>query len=832
MMPATKVARMVQAFVRPNLHNMKSPSRFASLGLALLALTLPQFASAATPTLVDTGLDWSWPTAINQSGQVIGSFNGGAFFIDPTTGVQVLPQFGAGDTYPTALNDAGLVLGNYNTGGVDEYGSSIVHAFIWSQSAGYRDLGTLPGGEFVWVSQLNSAGHACGAAESSNGLNHAVIWDGTTLRDLGTLGGPGSSAEALNNRDQVTGYADRADGSWAPFIWDAAGGMREIPAGQEYAQPYGINEDGVVFMRDYFSGGVLVWDPILGARTFPDPNPGVGYFSMGWRLKGFFSTGEAVFDNMRMTGSIALVLDPVTGWQPISLPGGSVLGTGARGFSKAGYIVGHSPDETGTSHAFIWDQTNGIRVLPTLGGEYTDAWAVNDLGQVTGGSQTAAGEYHAFLWDATNGIQDLGNLGGADATGYMISNGGLAGYYNLPDYSVYRTFYAKLDNPTTADTVPPVLSLPANRTVNATSTAGAVVTFTATATDNVNGSVPVTLSKVSGSVFAFGTTTVTATARDAAGNTASGSFTITVVNGGPALTLPANITTEATGPNGANVSFSASALDVVTGQPRPVKYSKASDSKFPLGTTTITVTATAADKKVSTGTFTVTVRDTIAPTLTLPANRTVKAKSAAGSKVNFNVGADDLVDRNVKATCSPASGSTFPLGTTTVIVTATDDSGNSTSASFTVTVSDQTKPTFASRPTVAPKSLATTNLMVSVTVTATAKDKVDAAPTVRIIAITCDETIAPGDAVITGALTASLRASRDAAGNGRIYTLTIQAADASGNTRTRTVHVLVPKKTNTKFEECDRTSRTEEKRFDDEDRDNDGRDRGDEDDND
>src|SRR5581483_2084964 len=81
---------------------------------------------------------------------------------------------------------------------------------------------------------------------------------------------------------------------------------------------------------------------------------------------------------------------------------------------------------------------------------------------------------------------------------------------------------------TIKDTTPPVLTLPGNITAEATSAAGAIVTFSGSATDNVDGSAPVTFSPPSGSTFPLGTTTVTATATDHAGNTAHGSFTVTV----------------------------------------------------------------------------------------------------------------------------------------------------------------------------------------------------------------------------------------------------------------------------------------------------------------
>jgi hypothetical protein len=82
----------------------------------------------------------------------------------------------------------------------------------------------------------------------------------------------------------------------------------------------------------------------------------------------------------------------------------------------------------------------------------------------------------------------------------------------------------------------------------------------------------------------------------------------------------------------------------------------------------------------------VTIVDTTPPTLTLPADLTVIALNASGAAVSFTASANDLVDGSVAVTCSPASGSMFPLGTTTVNCSATDSHGNNASGNFTVTV--------------------------------------------------------------------------------------------------------------------------------------------------
>lgn len=88
-------------------------------------------------------------------------------------------------------------------------------------------------------------------------------------------------------------------------------------------------------------------------------------------------------------------------------------------------------------------------------------------------------------------------------------------------------------NVTVNDTTRPVITCPSNITVfNDPGICGAAVSYTATATDNCPG-VLVTYAPASGTIFAVGTSTVTATATDAAGNIASCSFTVTVIDNEP-----------------------------------------------------------------------------------------------------------------------------------------------------------------------------------------------------------------------------------------------------------------------------------------------------------
>lgn len=80
------------------------------------------------------------------------------------------------------------------------------------------------------------------------------------------------------------------------------------------------------------------------------------------------------------------------------------------------------------------------------------------------------------------------------------------------------------------------------------------------------------------------------------------------------------------------------------------------------------------------------VHDTTPPTINAPGTITAKGTSASGAVVTYSVTASDP-DDTATVSCSPASGSVFPIGWTTVSCTATDTAGNSSSASFLVVVS-------------------------------------------------------------------------------------------------------------------------------------------------
>src|SRR3989338_2492216 len=155
----------------------------------------------------------------------------------------------------------------------------------------------------------------------------------------------------------------------------------------------------------------------------------------------------------------------------------------------------------------------------------------------------------------------------------------------------------------------------------------------------------------------------------------------------PTIACPANLTVEAASSAGAIVNYPlATATDTVSTP--TIVYSQASGTVFPLGQTSITVTASDAAGNSASCSFDVVVQDTTAPILSnVPANISHQATSGAGRVIYYTLpAASDMVDATPSVSCNPPSGSTFAIGTTTVTCTAADDAGNAATASFLVTI--------------------------------------------------------------------------------------------------------------------------------------------------
>jgi fibronectin type 3 domain-containing protein len=253
---------------------------------------------------------------------------------------------------------------------------------------------------------------------------------------------------------------------------------------------------------------------------------------------------------------------------------------------------------------------------------------------------------------------------------------------------------------TVVDTTPPTVGSVQDVSATTNDSDGTPVTYSApSATDLVDDSVQVTCDPASGSKFPVGSTTVTCSATDAHNNTGTSSFQVNVSfadNQPPAFTsVPPDTSIEATGANGAPFSYTVTATDNV-GTPS-VSCSPASGSTFPIGSTTVNCTATDSAGLTANASFKVTVTfvDRTPPVFSnVPSDLQREANGPGGSVVTYTPpNATDALDGPIATVaCAPASGSTFPLGTTTVSCSARDANGNAGTATFHVTVTDTTPP--------------------------------------------------------------------------------------------------------------------------------------------
>ncbi len=249
------------------------------------------------------------------------------------------------------------------------------------------------------------------------------------------------------------------------------------------------------------------------------------------------------------------------------------------------------------------------------------------------------------------------------------------------------------------------ITCPANITrSNDSNQCGAIVTFSPSSTGDCG---MITCSPASGSFFPIGTTSVTCSS--STGQSCSFSVTVNDTQA-PNITCPGSITR----PNDPNqcsavVTYPApmvtdncpgtsgvKGIGVVVPPPTPV-CTPASGSTFPKGVTTVTCTVNDVAGNPSSCSFTVTVNDTQMPTITCPANITRPTDpNQCTAVVTFAPTVSDNCSSGAALTqaCSPPSGSAFPKGTTNVLCTVSDASGNQASCPFTVTVNDTQPPAF------------------------------------------------------------------------------------------------------------------------------------------
>jgi probable HAF family extracellular repeat protein len=285
--------------------------------------------------------------------------------------------------------------------------SGTARAWFYDGTAA-ADIGTL-GGAGSFAPALNDAGQVAGFSNlGGDQVNHAYVWSKRSgMVDLGTLTGVASSfATAINNRGQVVGSSGFGTTAHA-FRWSAADGMEDLGAGPFiYTDARAINDAGLVAgtgITANFEPQAFAWsrkNGLVDLGTLGGP---------GSDVVGIGADGQ-VAGNSALPNSLgrAYVWTRGKGMQDLGTAGG--LQSVSRAMSANGHVVGVilNPIPNGTtSYGFSWTRATGMVNIGTLGGAASTALGVNNKGQVVGWSDTSDGQFHAVVWTAKEGMIDL-----------------------------------------------------------------------------------------------------------------------------------------------------------------------------------------------------------------------------------------------------------------------------------------------------------------------------------------------------------------------------------------------------------------------------------------
>lgn len=256
-------------------------------------------------------------------------------------------------------------------------------------------------------------------------------------------------------------------------------------------------------------------------------------------------------------------------------------------------------------------------------------------------------------------------------------------------------------NVTVVDAEDPVIDCPDDIIVDANENeCTQVVNFdTPTATDNCGA---VTVTQIgglpSGSIFPLGESFLDFQTTDASGN--NGFCRIVVIVNDitpPEITCPDDIVVDVFNTCDTIINYTAPVGSDACGTATTIQIGGlGSGSNFPFGTTTETYQVTDLDGNTATCSFDITVNDGAAPEI-IDCPAPIVQVAPAGTcedVVNFvaPTATDNCPGVTITQTEGPTSGSTFPVGETTIEYTATDGSGNTSLCTFTVTITEDTDP--------------------------------------------------------------------------------------------------------------------------------------------
>jgi probable HAF family extracellular repeat protein len=176
-----------------------------------------------------------------------------------------MPTLGGENSFAAGVNVQGQVAGWAETAVHD--GTCVTpqvlqfRAVVWEPRNGQlRQLPPFPGDATSAATAINDDGVAvgisgdCDVAVGRRSARHAVLWDGATITDLGSLGGDyWHTPMAINDSGVVVGFSNPPGGdlegnNFRAFVWTRAGGMKDLGllSGDAFSQALGINSQGQI----------------------------------------------------------------------------------------------------------------------------------------------------------------------------------------------------------------------------------------------------------------------------------------------------------------------------------------------------------------------------------------------------------------------------------------------------------------------------------------------------------------------------------------------------------------------------------------------------------
>ncbi len=274
------------------------------------------------------------------------------------------------------------------------------------------DLGTL-GGPRSSALDINAASQVVGAAVTADGSMHPFLYSNGQMVDIGTLGGGYGVAAGINATGQIVGQSDNAQGIRRGFLY-SNGVMTEIPTlGGSDSRAGQINASGQIVGQaqvatNYNHAFLYENGQMFDLGTLGGPTSWANSINASGQIVGGSVLPDGRWRAYRYSNSVMVGL-PTLGAEETS---SSV----SFHINDAGQIVGWSEISTQGNcqinfhamHGFIY--SNGqMTDVGTLGGSCSIAYDINDLGYVVGGADTTAGIQHAFLYTSGK-MQDLNDL--------------------------------------------------------------------------------------------------------------------------------------------------------------------------------------------------------------------------------------------------------------------------------------------------------------------------------------------------------------------------------------------------------------------------------------